>query len=328
MLFRSKRLDRGEVYDPAFGWMTAARLARHRAGERSDRGRWVSAAEDEARGRDVRHGREYHSDHWEIVSAAGLADAAALAAVLEDTHAAWRQVFGGYLLEPGEFAKLLATPGRPRAGVPHAAILCAGRGQYVAELQPLEPRIGITHGIYWTPTKTAWFFVDAAAEPPEPDLVTVRHEATHQLFTEGRADAEKLRHAAGERCGFWAIEAAACYMETMRPTTFGWTVGGRDAGRGPAARERLAAGLHVPLAELCGMGRAAFQAHDPLPELYDQIAGQADFFMNGEGARYREPFVEYLSRVYRGTADPDSLERLCGRSCADLDDAYRRHLSR
>ena len=50
--------------------------------------------------------------------------------------------------------------------------------------------------------------------------------------------------------------------------------------------------------------------------------------MNGEGGRYRESFVEYLARVYRGTADPDSLARLCKRSYADLDDAYRRHMAR
>jgi len=50
--------------------------------------------------------------------------------------------------------------------------------------------------------------------------------------------------------------------------------------------------------------------------------------MNGEGAAYRESFVEYLVRVYSGTADTDTLARLCRRSYADLDDAYRRHLSR
>ena len=50
--------------------------------------------------------------------------------------------------------------------------------------------------------------------------------------------------------------------------------------------------------------------------------------MNGEGGRYRESFVEYLARVYCGTVDPDTLSRLCKRSYADLDDAYRRHLQR
>lgn len=323
----ARRLDRGEAYDPAFGWMPKAKLERYRAGERLDRGRWV-AADDEAAPRDVKHGREFHSDHWEIVSTAGLAHAAALAIRLEETHDVWRQIFGGYALEPADLEKRLAGRGRVAVGVPHAAVLCAGRAQYVSELAPLEPRIGMTNGLYWTPTKTIWFFVDPEADPPEPDPITIRHEATHQLFTEGRADTEKARQLAGARCGFWAIEAAACYLESVRPTDPGWTVGGRDAGRVPAAKERLDEGFFVPLEELCGLGREDFQAHDRLQQVYSQIAGQADFFMNGDGGRYREAFVEYLARVYRGTADPESLARLCKRSYPELDDAYRRHLLR
>ena len=49
----------------------------------------------------------------------------------------------------------------------------------------------------------------------------------------------------------------------------------------------------------------------------------ADFFMNANGGRYRESFVEYLVRVYSGTADPYTLARLCRRSSADLDAEYR-----
>jgi hypothetical protein len=324
----AKRLDRGEAYDPAFGWMPKARLERYRAGERSDRGRWVPAAEDESRPRDVQHGREFHADHWEIVTAAGLADAASLAARLAETRDVWRQVFGAYAVEPAVLERRLAGRDRPTVHTPHSAILCADRGQYVSELEPLESRVGMTNGIYWTPTKTIWFFVDRAADPPEPDPVTIHHEATHQLFTEGRADAEKTRQLAGERCGFWAIEAAACYMESLRQTDFGWTVGGRDAGRGPAAKDRLDDDFYVPFAELCGMGRREFQANERIQQLYSQIAGQADFLMNGAGGRYRESFVEYLARVYCGTADPETLARLCKRSHAELDDEYRRHVSR
>ncbi|MFM8495325.1 MAG: hypothetical protein ACKOEM_07340, partial [Planctomycetia bacterium] len=149
--------------------------------------------------------------------------------------------------------------------------------------------------------------------------------ATHQLFAEMR----KTSPLAGERCGFWALEAAACYMESLTPTAYGWTLGGRDAGRTPAARERLIdEDFYVPLEELCGLGRTELQADDRLPAIYSQIAGLADFFMNGERATYREAFVEYLVRVYTGTVSPDTLARLCGVNYADLDDAYRRHMAR
>jgi len=104
-------------------------------------------------------------------------------------------------------------------------------------------------------------------------------------------------------------------------------VGGRDAGRTPAARQRLVDDdFHVPLAELVALGREAFQASDRLADVYDQSAALADFFMNAAANRYRESFVEYLARVYAGTADTDTLARLCGRSLAELDAEYKDYL--
>ena len=76
------------------------------------------------------------------------------------------------------------------------------------------------------------------------------------------------------------------------------------------------------------MGRREFQADARLPEIYSQISGLADFFMNGQRGRYREAFVEYLVRIYTGTVDADTLWRLCKRSASELDDEYRRHMAR
>jgi hypothetical protein len=327
----ARRLDKGEEFDAAFGWLPQGRLARYRAGERCDRGRWMTAEEDDAR-RDlaVDRGRRFDSDHWELLSTAPLAAAAAVATHLEETLLVWRQIFGTFDLEPDDLEKRLRGRGRILPREPFAAVLCASQGQYVAELEKLEPAIGRTDGLYWPPTRTAWFFAAAAADGAEarPQAFTVHHEATHQLFSESSPAMKKVAAVAGERCGFWAIEAAACYMETIRPADFGWTVGGRDAGRVPAARERLVEdGFYVPLADLTAMGRKAFQADARLSQLYSQIAGLADFFMNGDRGRWRESFVEYLGRVYAGTADPETLSRLCRQKYPDLDAAYRRHLS-
>lgn len=324
----ARRLDRGEAFDPAFGWQPQARLKRFRAGERPDRGRWITAAEDDARRLEVAAGRRFTSDHWEILSAAPLADAAALAAGLEETAEVWRQVFGPVVMRPADWERAVAGRGRPAAREACAAVLCADRGQYVAELEQVEPAIARTTAIYWRPTQTAWFCAGpdrAAGAPAGVPLATVHHEAAHQLCAE-MADTSPL---AGERCGFWAIEATACHLESIVPAPFGWTVGGVDAGRLPAARALLLEEeFHVPLEELCGLGRAAFQADERLPRIYDELAGLADFFMNARRHRYREAFVAYLARVYAGTADPDTLARLCGRSCAELDDEYRRFMSR
>jgi hypothetical protein len=319
----ARRLDKAEAYDPQFGWMPKSKLARHRDGERYLRGRWVKAAADDAALREVKHGRQFDSDHWEIVATAPPAVTGALAADLEATRLVWLQVFGGFAVEPGDLETRLAGRGRIAPQTPHSAILCGSRAQYADELRKLEPRIDITDGIYWQPTATIWFFAD----PAGPPAVTVRHEAFHQLFAESRPDFTRLKAEPGRRSGFWAVEAAAIYAESIAKTDFGWTIGGRDAGRGPAARTLLEDDAeHVPLAELAALGREAFQAHDRIADLYDQCGGLADFFMNAHGGRYREAFVEYLVRVYSGTADPDTLARLCRRSLAELDAEYREYL--
>lgn len=318
----ARRLDQGEEHSAEFGWLPRGRQERYRDGERYERGRWIRAAATAAPS-DPAHGWTFASDHWQITSTADMQAAASLAARLEETHAVWRQVFGGYEHDAAEWGRRLAGRSRPVAEgrrPPFAAMLVADRSQYVAALEHLEPTIARTLGIYWTPTRTAWFFDGEGRQP-----TTVHHEAVHQLFAETR----RTSPLAGERCGFWAIEAAACYLESLEPTDFGWTVGGRDAGRAVVARERLLEdGFHVPLAELTALGRREFQADERLPQIYSEISGLADFFMNGERGRHRAAFVEYLTRIYTGIVDPDTLARLCGTDYAALDDAYRRHMAR
>jgi len=322
----ARRLEKGEEFSPEFGWLPRGRQERYRAGERYEQGRWIKADADAAaaprRGGVEAKGMKFASDHWQITSAAVPEAAAALAARLEETRTVWLQVFGCFQEEPAAWEQRFEGRGRRPAGPrsPFLATLAADRAHYVRALEPLEPTVARTLGIYWTPTRTAWFFPDEGQEP-----TTVHHEATHQLFAETR----RTSPLAGERSGFWAVEAAACYMESLDRTPFGWTVGGRDAGRAAVARERLVEdGFHVPLEELTALGRRALQADERLPQIYSEIAGLADFFMNGERGRYREAFVEYLARIYTGTVDADSLARLCGRDYADLDDAYRRHMAR
>ncbi|MFM7290876.1 MAG: hypothetical protein ACKO6B_06555 [Planctomycetia bacterium] len=322
----ARRLDKGEEHSAEFGWLPRGRQQRYREGDRYEQGRWTKAGADgqtapPRKPLDLdRHGRMFASDHWQITTTAHEEAAANLAQRLEETHVAWLQVFGAFQYEPPEWEQRFEGRGRPRPLDPFLAKLAVSRQEYVAALEPLEPAIARTLGIYWTPTRTAWFFEGEGQEP-----TTVHHEAVHQLFAEKR----RTSPLAGERCGFWAIEAVACYMESLEPQPWGWTVGGRDAGRAARARERLIEdGFHVPLAELTALGRRDFQADDRLPQIYSEISGLADFFMNGRGARYREAFLEYLARIYTGTVDADTLSRLCRRSYVELDDEYRHHMAR
>jgi hypothetical protein len=316
----ARRLDKGEIWSEEFGWLPRSRLARYQAGERYDRGRWVRAADVAAGPRPLDRAFAFASDHWQIRSTGSLQEAALLAREMEETFAIWLQVFGGFQTEPAGLERQFEGRGRPPIRGPFAAVLTADRQQYITEMGKLEPLIAQTLGIYWTPTHTSWFFVGE-----ERSKTTVHHEATHQLFGEMR----KTSPLVGERCGFWAVEAVACFMESLQRTEFGWTLGGIDAGRVPAARQRLMEdSFYVPLEELTSLGRRAFQSRTDLPPLYSQISGLADFFMTGQQGRYREAFVEYLVRIYTGSVDPDTLSRLCKKDYAALDEEYRRHLSR
>ncbi|RLS34444.1 MAG: hypothetical protein DWH79_04625 [Planctomycetota bacterium] len=322
----ARRLDKGEEFDAAFGWLPRGRLARYREGERYESGRWLSAAEDDSRPRRIDRGWRTESDHWRIRSTATPAAAAALAVRLEESLVIWRQVFGAYAWEPAELEKRFEGRGRMPLRDPFAANLLASHDDYVNEVTKFEPAAHRSDAIYWTPTHTAWFAVTPDEDGSETTVQTrtILHEGAHQFFAEARTTSP----LAGERCGFWAIEAAACYLESAVPAPFGWTVGGPDAGRVPAARERLMTdGFFIPLEELAGLGRKELQADERLPQIYSQIAGLSDFFINAQGGRYREAFVEYLERIYTGAASPDTLERLCRRSYDELDEEYHRHLA-
>jgi len=306
----ARRLTRGETYSPAAGWLRAGGPppSDSRSAEPPSDPPTLAAADT------------FQTAHWQIRSTAGQAAAAALAARLEQTRDIWLQAFGGFAVDPRGLRQRLDGRRRLRPTAAFQAVLLADRRQYIGELQQLEPRIAQTLGIYWTPTQTAWFFVG-----DEPPALTIEHEATHQLFAEYRP----TNRLAGERCGMWALEAVACHMESLQPTSFGFTLGGRDAGRVPAARERLLNdGFFIPLRDLCNRGRLDLQRDPRLPQIYSQISGLADFFLNAQQGRFRGCFLEYLRRIYAGTARADTLWRLCEVSPETLDEAYRRYLAR
>lgn len=305
----ARRLSRRQSFTEGRGWQARGRLTVPANTPKAVPGQTVPLAQAD----------RFASAHWEIRTTAGLEAAGALAGRLEATRLFWLQAFGGFAYLPSELQRRLAGQARPLPTADFKAVLLADRRQYIAELKQLEPRIAETLGIYWTPTQTAWFFLG-----DEQPARTVEHEATHQLFAESRWTSP----TAGSRHGMWALEAVACYMESLEATPFGFTLGGRSAGRVPAARERLLDdGFVVPLRELCGLDRASLQNDPRLPQIYSQLSGLADFFLNGDRGRYRDAFLEYLIGLYQGTADSDTLWKRCDRTPEQLDDAYRRHLA-
>jgi hypothetical protein len=285
---------------------------------------WIAPGDAEQERRPGKDGWQVRTDHFLVTSNHSQEAAAELAARLERLHQIWRQLFAGFYFSEHEVRELFAGERAARERHrPFRVFYHRDKDDYVAVLQRRQPRIAETLGIYFDADREAHFFAG-----DEQNLATLNHEAVHQLFQETRPAA---RHV-GETVNFWIIEGIATYFETLREhrdpaAGLYYTIGESSAGRLPAARERLLVGkFYVPLDELTRLGKDDLQRYPELAKLYSQSAGLAALLMDGEEGRYREPLVAYLSAVYAGRDDADSLSTATGTSNAELDAAYRRYL--
>jgi len=314
-----RKLKAGSEWRDGLGWVLGSHLAKVDAGQRYFQGRWLSPEEEAERRQEIDKGWQVGTEHYSVTTNLNQQAAVALATRLEKFQAAWRQLFVGYLATDKELSAMFAS-GRPlrQTSQRHQVIYFATRDQYNEALRPLQPRINITLGIYFDTLRQCYFF---AGE--EQDAGTLFHEAAHQLFQESRPVATNV----GRADNFWALEGVACYLESIEEGPDWIAVGGRDAGRMPAARQRLLVGNnYLPLGELTALGLTAIQEHADLPRLYTESAGLATFFMQAQQGRYREPWVRYLTAIYTGRATPKSLAELTGQSYEELDRQYRAYL--
>lgn len=318
--FEGRQLAKGQVWDDQFGWLSKAHLERYRKGERYFQGRWLSAADEAAKRADIQQGWRIETDHFEVTTNHSQEEGVRMAQRLERLYAIWQQVFVRYLTSEAEVARRFAGAA-PNFRDPkkHAVAYFRTREEYNQMLLPAQPQIAITLGIYFDSSQTAYFF---AGE--EQSAGTVFHEATHQLFQETKTVGPDV----GKKNHFWIVEAIACYMETLTEHDGYWTLGGDNAGRLPAARQRLLVdNFYLPLAELTAMGRDDLQRHPNIARIYSQSAGLAAFLMHYDGGRYRDALVSYLDAVYSGKAAPQSLAEFAGRNYQQLDGDYRAFLT-
>jgi hypothetical protein len=319
--FASKQLAAGKVWHAQFGWLPEADVARYDQGERYFRGRWMPV-ETEAKLRiGINQGWRVETEHYNVLTNDSLQTGVALGQRLEQIRAVWWQLFAGFVLDEAELTRQFGSQSpRKRIGRQHKVIVFRNQAEYQAALEREQPNIAGTLGIYFDKQRTAYFFAG-----DQQHTGTLWHEAAHQLFTESANGARDV----GRKHNFWVIEGVACYFESAAPN---WeegyvSMGGAEAGRLPAARQRLLEdNFYVPLAELVTLGMADVQANPNIAKLYSQFAGLATFFMQADDGQYREPFVAYLRAVYDGRADETTLSRLMNKSYAELDQAYRQWL--
>jgi len=327
--YAARRFERGEIWNPRFGWLRAEDLQRWKADERPLGKRWITLEEDTRRHRTIEDGWRLRTDHFEIVTNHSREAAAELAAQVETLYRVWQQLFGDFYLAKSDLLRRLdqkKVSGHRRQ--PFSVVYYRSRDQYNSALRSQQPRIDITLGIYFDTTRKSHFFAE-----PQQNPGTLYHEAVHQFFQESGRSAKKV----GALGNAWAIEGVACYFESLMnlpreeqsglgPSGAGrfFTIGTASAGRLPAARHRrLIDDYYVPLAELSPMGTSDLQQREDLAQLYTQSAGLATFFMHYQDGIYRKQFGELLRLLYTGRDTPGKLSELVGVGYPQLDRQYR-----
>ncbi|MEM8947200.1 MAG: hypothetical protein AAGD11_18650 [Planctomycetota bacterium] len=322
--YAARRIAKGEIWNPRFGWIESEDVPRWLDNERPFGRRWISADEDARRHATIDDGWRVRTDHFRVTTNHSRESAAKLAARLEMLYQVWLQQFGGFYLTSGELVKRF--DGRETSGYrskPFEVIYYRTREEYNAALRRRQPRIDMTLGIYFDDTRTTHFF---AGDDQDPG--TIYHEAVHQFFHESRRAARDV----GANSNAWLIEGVACYFESLTEHCDGsdvceWTIGTPTAGRLPAAwHRRMVNDYYVPLAELSALGIQDFQQRNDLPRLYSQSAGLVTFLMQYESGKYRKALVETLQRLYTGRDRPSTLAQLTGQSFAALDQEYQQYL--
>jgi hypothetical protein len=320
-LYEVKKLRVGQVWDDQFGWIPKSDLPRYRHGERRADGRWIGAEEDAKLHRDIRNGWQLETEHYVICTNESVAVGVALGVKLETLYRLWQQIFIRYYATDAYVASLLGSrSAQARSPESHQfeVVYFRDRDDYNRALRVAFPDVGMSTGLYLGEKRTAYFFAGK-----DSDQRTIYHEATHQLFDLSR----HISPDRGAKANFWIIEGIAMYMESLHQEDGYYVLGGLDDARMNTARTHLfKQDFFVPLAELVKYGRERLQSDPKIAMLYSQSAGMANFlFFYGDG-RYRDALVSYLSDIYSGHDDSDTLAKLTGCGYAELDKQYRQFM--
>ncbi|MEZ6131936.1 MAG: hypothetical protein R3C59_25020 [Planctomycetaceae bacterium] len=337
-----------EENHPEFGWIPSRHVARYENGERPWKTGWVSVAKEAELRRDFRNAWEIESEHFLVKTNTSREEGVRIVNQLEMFHEWLTSNFAAFFETPAELKKRFEEA-QPRSrsvrdAEPMKVHYYATRAEYdrvIRSKSELLARV-VTNGLYWEPDRTSYFF----RNPDDESLLTVFHEATHQILdlatAADRRTAARKRKAVlrqpqirdwvmCENSNFWMLEGIACYFESIRISDGAIVVGDPGYVRFQAAQQRLLRdNFYVPLQLFSGLGKDAFQHHPNLPQLYSQASGFAHFLLHYQNGTYRDDFVRLLSAAYRpdlkNVLKEPSLEEITGVKFAVLDQQYREHL--
>lgn len=319
----------GRVWHDRFGWIRSDHVARYEAGERYFRNRWMTAGEEAAFRRNFEYAWEAETENFVVKTNVSLEVAAALAKRLETFHTYFYREFSP-LFDSRAAAREFLKPAARRARHKHEVHYYATREEYVRRLTPKQQGVAISRGVYLPRDRVSYFFDDPEQTDPYD---TLYHEVTHQLLFESDP---RMRDVA-ESGGYWAVEGLACYFESFRPPDEAEQLGRPIAGdidhdRMRWARYRvLVEGYFVSMQQFDRLGMKLYQSarsEDELRRRYSQSTGFSHFLLHYDDGRYRDGFLEYISRLYapRSPRRP-TLESILGVPYSMLDRQYRDYMA-
>jgi hypothetical protein len=320
-VFTRGKAKSNQVWHDRFGWLPKAHVARYEAGERFNKGRWITAEHDARLHAQIDTGWELETEHFLVTTNHSLEAAARFGLKLERLYAAWQQACAAYALTAGE---LFDRPARPIKR--HQVLVFRNRDGFQQALRgEIPPDVAIT-GIYIAPRRTAYFYVPDR-DPNQPGTVfddtVLYHEAVHQLFAESRRG---IVQPARDH-NVWLVEGIACYFESLTERDGYLTVGGAQAQRFRAAQVRLLNDqFYVPLAELSAMGKDRLQRDPRIARLYSQSAGLTHFLMHSNQGRRRDGMLAVLTAIYTGRDRSTTLPEALGQDFDSLDAQYRQFM--
>jgi hypothetical protein len=260
------------------------------------------------------------SQHFQITTDAGQPAGLELAGQLEGFHALWRQVFFDYWSSREWLADRFAGKSSPAPSErKHQVVLFRDREEYLRQLTPAEPKIGVSLGYYLKGNQTSYFYAG-----DDSALSVWYHEAGHQLFQETGTPIRDV----GEKWNFWVVEGIAVYLESAVKHDGYFTLGGWDADRLQFVRSRTMGGEPpLPFEELAALGREALQKHPDIRKLYTQAAGLTHFLMDGHAGRDRDEFIRRIALAYGGRDTPHTFATLPSLTAAEFNQDFRKFLT-
>ena len=293
--FDFSRASRGMVDHPRYGWVTADQQQQLEKGLSWHNGAWHPSAEVDAKRRQWKHRWTHETEHFIVHTNAPIEDAVSFGREVEQLYSfvfrVWVEFFA---FDDAQAAKDLILRGGKELGARKLFLnYFRSRESYVDAIEndaALRSQDGATllkdsAGFYSSATGRAYFFRGLDG----PQLRTIYHEVTHQIFGETFARG----HAPT-----WLAEGIAVFMED-------------PIIRGQRGAQRLLAGAQAPR----GLREHPIDVNvflrtrnDPSVfhaaerrENYSTAGAVVHFFLLHKGGVYRRGFIRYAREAYRNT---------------------------